>query len=140
MSAATWGHSAAGLTPTAIVKLEQQALSCAGLAKEGRCRTTGLVVHYGLMGGPMAQIIREVFLNWFQVVGILSNAGYLKHIQTAWHKAKQFVTSKQFPFNHVTGMMTNVIAILQSLGWRAWQLNRWQDPQGHFWHLSLIHI
>ena len=75
LPAATWGHPACGITPTRIVQLERDALDACGLTKSGRCRSTGLVLHYGLMGTPMARLLRDTFFNWCQVVTILVRNG-----------------------------------------------------------------
>ena len=117
MAAAIWGHPACGIVPSKIISLERDALCCAGLAKRGRCRSTALVVHYGLLGAPMAIILREVFYNYCQVVAILCNGGYQDQLKSAWGEACEYIKNKQYPFNHIRGLMTNVIAFLYKLGW-----------------------
>ena len=63
-AAATWGHQSSGLSPNQVADLEKQALDCTGLSV-GRCRTTSLVVCFGLQGNPMLALSLTLFLLGF---------------------------------------------------------------------------
>ena len=66
--AATFGHSACGLTLQELEALEISAANCTGITQPGRCRTFALVLAYGRYGTPYARIIHETITAWFDIV------------------------------------------------------------------------
>lgn len=109
--AATWGHPSCGISPFQLQSLERSALACSGMAKRGMCRATALISHFGPAGHPTARIIRETVFAWFDVLKQAIKIGKLLDIQTAWRRVYKFLVSKQYPNNHIKGIMSNIITI-----------------------------
>ena len=86
--AGTWGHQGCGISDSSLVRLERHALSCTGLLSAGRCRLLALVVKYGILGTPKARIIRDIFREWFVVVGSIGSELVLQDTISAWKKAR----------------------------------------------------
>jgi len=130
---ATWGHQAAGLSSSQVIQLERDALSCSGITTAGRCRTTALLVAYGINGTPQARIVRETIRDWF---GMLRQAhsvpNMINDIRVAWARAKQHVIDNN-NISCVKGIMSNVIYILNQAKWVPRTFDCWEDPQGSAW-------
>ena len=67
----TWGHQAVGLSNFQVLNLERRALACSGIKAAGRCRTIGVVVAYGLLGTPVARVIRETLVAWCDLINMI---------------------------------------------------------------------
>ena len=86
---------------------------------------------YGLKGQPAAVIIRETFVAWFQILGELERDD-LDGLRVAWGRVK----SKQtLPTCKVTGIMSNIIRIIQIVEWAPHTFNYWESRGGDKWVL-----
>jgi hypothetical protein len=124
-SSDTYGHQACGVTPTQLRMHESRALASTGIPAAGRCRTSALIFGFGKYGTVQARLIRDTFVSWFQF--LLHAEKYdielIQDIEGTWLKAVAKISTKAYPFNHVTGLMTNVIAILLSAKWNLDRLS-----------------
>ena len=128
--AATWGHPSCGISPTTMGGFERDALAAAGLTKPGRCLTTGLIAHYGVLGTPRARTTRETIFNYFSVLQMPAVLEHLGDLRIAWSKAYTDLVKRQYPSNHITGLLTNVMCILIEAGWNPRFYNMWYDENG----------
>ena len=129
-SAGTWGHQQCGFSPNQLVDLERDALACSGLPR-GRCRTISLVIIYGVQGTPVARVIRETVTAWFQ---LLPNC--LDELRDAWAIARRFLNSTPKSYNHIYGIMSNLICLIRSAKWQPYAIDRWIDPEGQHWVIN----
>ena len=136
-SASTWGHQASGFTEDQVVKLERQALACSGIRPEGRCRMAALLVTYGLNGAPHARIIRETCRSWIEALRNLPERE-VADLRVAWSKAASKLTGlfrlgSASASKAVRGLMSNLIVLLLSAGWKPRAYNVWDDHLGNTW-------
>ena len=122
---ATWGHQAAGLVLSQLLRLERQALDATGISAHGRCRLIAVTTVYGLQGTPHARLIRETVNSWFDILTD-SNVN-LHEVAEAWLVAKRFLYKQRNPTHYVSGIMSNIICMLITLGWVPHAYNYWLD-------------
>ena len=135
-AAATWGHQAAGLVPSQLLRLERQALDATGISAHGRCRLIAVTTVYGLQGTPHARLIRETVNSWFDILTD-SNVN-LHEVAEAWLVAKRFLYKQRNPTHHVSGIMSNIICMLITLGWVPHAYNYWRDQNGNLWNWKAL--
>ena len=133
--AETWGHQAAGMSPSHILSLERDAVSCTGL-RVGHCRITALRIFYGAMTTPYARIIREVVVSWFRVFKLNTFQIPIGELKRAWAIARDKFKTTNNNFNNVKGIMSNVIYLLISLKWNPISIDEWYASDGSIWRLS----
>ena len=80
-----------------IIRLEKEALACAGYTKPGRCRILSLIMKFGPLGMPMSRVIKETTSAWFDVLKMfLKNFPFLEDILvsfktvTFWNSCLKF--------------------------------------------------
>ncbi len=110
-----------------MVQLERDALACTGI--EGRCRTTALIIAYGVQGTPKARLIRETLRSWFEILR-LAPTRTIDDIRSAWPKARNTLMSAPSPISSVKGVMSNVIYILLQAGWDPVSFTLWVEVNG----------
>ena len=67
-AASTWGHQIQTILPEQLSEIERHAASAAGIDTGGRCRFIALCCAYNNRGHPVARIIRDVFVSYFDVL------------------------------------------------------------------------
>ena len=64
----------------------------------------------------------------------MSTRGLFKELVLACSNGLEWLSDRDYPFNHVRGILTNVISILKSLDWKPIAFNKWVDNFGNtFW-------
>ena len=84
---ATLGHQASAVSDSKMFEPERDALACSGVNPAGECRTTALVLGYGVQGTPRARVVRETIRAW---CGLHRNSTtqVLNDIRCAWPIAR----------------------------------------------------
>ena len=134
--ASTYGHSAAGIPPSVMNHLEKEALACCGATKPGRCRTTSLIVNFGLLHNPYAKIVSETVSNWFGVLNKAFRRGKVPAVSKAWFKAYQDINEQRYPARQCKGIMSNMIVCLSEAGWSPKFFNNWFARNGDEYKLN----
>lgn len=138
-SKATWGFQASGLSHAEWNKIEVAAANAAGFGK-GRCRYSALCISYGQNGHPFIRAIREPFVLWFKLlIPIIQHKDPLeKHIQKAWNLISEDIKPKNGSqitiansLHKSIGIISHIIIILTSLGWKPINYNEWTDPENN---------
>jgi len=129
---ATWGHQAAAFSQAEMLHLERDALASSGISPGGRCRTTALIVAYGVLGTPRARVTRETIRAWFELLRDLG-PDEVNDVRDAWIRAKSHMLKHDFNVKGVRGIMSNVIYLLQKADWDPVAYNCWRDPQKALW-------
>ena len=132
----TWGHQACGVSESAIIQLERDALSSTGISPAGRCRTISLCTAFGVLGTPRARIIRDTFREWFCIVRSFTDVCQIRLLMDAWTSAISSLASTPASCRKVRGLLSNVICILLRAGWSPSAFNRWEDRDGDVWILN----
>ena len=127
----TWGHQASGLSVSQTLALERQAVAAAGFPAKGRCRTTSLVIAYGVQGTVKSRLIRETVVAWFSMLKHFK-AGESNLLRHAWVEAKRSSKVGDAP----VGLMTNMLHIVRNAGWHPHAFNAWEDTQGWAYALA----
>jgi hypothetical protein len=130
-SANTFGHQSCGLSDMQTRTLERDALACSGIPRAGRCKTFALAVAYGLLGSPVARIIRETVVAWFSILPQCTPQ-QIDDLRVAWSHAKNKML---FDHNvrHIHGIMSNLVYILIKAKWQPIAFNVWRDRNGSLW-------
>ena len=67
LSKACWGQAASGMTPSSIDRLRTVLAAATGINSPGRCRTTAIVLGYGLRQDPKVRALRDVVSMWLEL-------------------------------------------------------------------------
>ena len=157
-SASTWGHQVAGFSKSRLLQLEQAAARTSGIRANGRCRFFTVCVVYGPRNHPIARILRELFVVWFQVLSeiLRSSPEWYIRIRRAWTLIRDRLSSSlhkrslrpptttpslinfkaDFSDSQVCGIMSNVISTLFSLDWTPSHVDFWVSPSGDVFRLT----
>jgi len=114
--------------------LERDALACSGIPRAGRCKTFALAVAYGLLGSPVARIIRETVAAWFAILPQCTPQ-QVNDLRVAWSHAKDKL-SFQHSVRHIHGIMSNLVYILIKARWQPIAFNVWRDRDGSLWIIN----
>ena len=104
-------------------KLEKDGALSSGIHAAGRCRYWALVVAYGPRGHPIARMIRDILIEWFEVLKSIEDPVVIEHISKAFHISKIKLRGKhnvQITSKH--WLMCNVITWLFRLGWEPYSV------------------
>jgi len=130
----TWGHQASAISDIKMRELESDALACTGIRSGGRCRTSALLVAYGVQGTPRARVVRETIRAYFELLRSMSS-GEIMDIRAAWPIARQAIIDKKRHISSIHGIMSNVIYILLNAKWNPRAYNLWADSEGSLWQI-----
>lgn len=118
---ATWGHKTYAIYGSKMFELERDALACSGIDPAGTCRTTALVVGYGVQGTPRARVVRERVRALFSLFRN-SATQVVDDIRRAWPIAREHLLQNACRIHGVKGLLSDLFYI-----------NFWQDPGGDHW-------
>ena len=130
----TWGHQASAISEQKMRELESDALACTGIRSGGRCRTTALMIAYGVQGTPRARVTRETMRAYFSILRTASEQD-VNDIRAAWPKAREALLNKQRHISAIHGILSNIIYIRLNAKWNPWLYNLWKDPEGSDWQI-----
>ncbi len=71
LPAMIWRHPVSGLSSSMILEAERIGARCSGITPGGKCRFITNSVVYGPKGHPVARILKELFITWFDTLAEL---------------------------------------------------------------------
>ena len=125
---ATWGHQCFGLAPKHFLQLRRMAANTTGITQSQRCLNSVMMFCFGRRADPMLKCIKEIVTLWFDLADDMIRDGYDAELRAAWSATMDKVrVGPKIMWNRVSGLMSNVIALLYHIGWSPNHYHRWRQ-------------
>ena len=147
---ATWGHEAVGFSPTQAKSLRRMCSASTGIKSGGKCSTTAIFVGFGHRNDPVQIAVKETMCEYFDLLQTVNTSWLRAHLDLAWKAAVDRVSPKpqpSLPFSFdsakvsmlpdikkVCGIISNVVFILLTYGWKPVTFAKWIDTFDTTWY------